>query len=121
MSNGEQQVETRLNAKVVTVKFFYDKGMQKFTTMEDSIGLLSDFVRAVSLGRSGASQTVSVAVSRSQQQQCIATVSSLTVTSHGDGGSNAAGGYRAPWWPTFVSASDVAETTPVSRPTHRCG
>ena len=119
MWNGEQRVETRLNAKVATVessvKFSDDKVMQKFKTMEDSIGLLSDSVRAVSLGRSGASQTVSGAVSRSQQPQGIGTVLSLAVTSHGDGESNAAGGYKAPRRPTFVSASEVAETTPASR------
>ena len=52
MWNGEQRVESRLNAKVATVessvKFFDDKVMQKFKTMEDSIDLLSDSVRAVS-------------------------------------------------------------------------
>ena len=119
MWNGEQRVESRLNTKVAivesSVKFFDDKVMQKFITMEDSIGLLSDSVRAVSLGSSGSSQTVPGAVSRSQQPQSISTVSSLAVTSHGDGGSNAAGGYTAPWRPAFVSASDVAETTPVLR------
>ena len=51
MWNGEQRVETRLNAKVATVEssvnFFDDKVMQKFETIEDSIGLLSDSVRAV--------------------------------------------------------------------------
>ena len=119
MWNGEQRVETRLNAKVAavesSVKFFDDKVMQKFKTMEDSIDLLSDSVRAVSLGGSGASQTVSGAVPLSQQPQGIGAVSSLAVTSQGDGGSNAAGGYSAPRRPTFVSVSDVAETTPVSR------
>ena len=119
MWNGEQRVETRLNTKVAavesSVKLFYDKVMQKFKTMEDSIELLSDSVRAVSLGGSGASQTVSGAIPLSQQPQGIGTVSALAVTSQGDGGSNAAGGYTAPWRPTFVSASDVAETTPVSR------
>ena len=98
-----------------SVKFFDDKFMQKFKTMEDSIDLLSDSVGAVSLGGSGASQTVSGAVPLSQQPQGIGTMSSSAVTSHGDGGSNAAGGYTAPRWPTFVSASDVAETTPVLR------
>ena len=119
MWNGEQRAETRLNAKVAavesSVKFFDDKVMQKFKTMEDSIELLSDSVRAVSLGGSGASQTVSGAVPLSQQPQGIGTVSALAVTSQGDGGSNATGGYTAPRRPTFVSASDVAETTPVSR------
>ena len=83
--------------------------------MADSIGLLSDSVRAVSLGRSGASQTVSGAVLRSQQLQGISMVSSLAMTSHSDGGSHVAGGFTAPRRPTFVSASDVAETTPVLR------
>ena len=85
--------------------------MEKFKTMEDSI----DSVRAVTLGGSGASPTVSGAVSRSQQPQGISTESSLAVTSHVDGGSNAASGYITPRQPTFVSASDTAETTPVSR------
>ena len=119
MWNGEQRVETRLNAKVAavesSVKLFDDKVMQKFKTMEDSIDLLSDSVRAVSVGGSGASQTVSGAVPRSQQPQGIGTVSSLAVTSQDDDGSNAAGGCTAPRRPTFVSVSDVAETTPVSR------
>ena len=98
-----------------SVKFFDDKVMQKFNTMEDSIDVLSDSVRAVSLGGSGTSQTVSGAVMLSQQPQGIGTMSSLAMTSHGVGGSNAASGYTVPWRPTFVSASDVCETTPVSR------